>query len=196
MSIVLRDRWKKKLINFYLKFFNFNASIYLARKSVIASNCSIGYGTRINGRVVLKGAGDVTIGRYCAVGYGVKIITSNHDHRYINLQFYLQKKIGATVPHINCKGIEIGHNAWIGDSVIILPDVKIGNGAVIGAGSIVTKDIPPYAIAVGNPARIIKFRFSQKMQEDIEKLQWWKWSLEEMRKNIDLFSVINDERSQ
>ena len=196
MSVVINKLWKKKLINLYLKFFNFNASVYIARKSVISSNCSIGFGTRINGRIVIKGAADVTIGRYCAVGHDIKIITSNHDYKHINLQFDLQKKIGASIPHLNCEGIEMGHNVWVGDSVIILPDVKIGNGAVVGAGSIVTKDIPPYAIAAGNPAQIIKFRFTQKTQKELEKLRWWEWPLEEMRKNSEIFSVRNEESSQ
>lgn len=69
--------------------------------------------------------------------------------------------------------ISIGHNVTISSKSIILSGIKIGNGAVIGAGSVVTKDIPPFAIVAGNPARIIKYRFDEKNIELLEKMRWW-----------------------
>ena len=81
----------------------------------------------------------------------------------------------------------IGNNVWVGDSVIILPGVTIGDGAVIGAGSIVTKNISPFAIAVGNPAKVIKFRFDQKIIKQLLQIKWWSWSKKKILKNRDFF---------
>ena len=84
---------------------------------------------------------------------------------------------------------KIGNNVWIGDSVIILPGVQIGDGAVIGAGSIVTKNIPPFAVAVGNPAKVIKFRFSQKIIKKLLKISWWNWPNDKILLNKSFFNT-------
>ena len=70
----------------------------------------------------------------------------------------------------------VGNDVWIGRSVIIISGVKIGDGSVIGAGSIVTKDIPPYAIVAGNPARVIRFRFDETIIEELLKISWWNFN--------------------
>ena len=88
--------------------------------------------------------------------------------------------------------VTIGNGVWIGDSVIILPNVQVGDGAVIAAGSVVTKDVPPYAIFGGNPAKLIKFRFSEKVIERIIKLDIWNMNISEMQRNIDLFEKEYD----
>ncbi|PQO28766.1 hypothetical protein C5Y98_23585 [Blastopirellula marina] len=70
--------------------------------------------------------------------------------------------------------LEIGHDVWLGFNVVILPGChRIGTGAIVGAGSIVTKDIPPYAIAVGNPARILRYRFPEEVCAKLLASQWW-----------------------
>lgn len=83
--------------------------------------------------------------------------------------------------------IAIGNDVWIATNAVILPGVTIGDGAVIGAGAIVTKDIPPYAIAVGVPAKIIKYRFSKEIIEGLLKIKWWNWPDEKIKANIDYF---------
>jgi tetrahydrodipicolinate N-succinyltransferase len=67
----------------------------------------------------------------------------------------------------------IGHDVWIGHSAIIMSGVKVGNGAVVGAGAIVTKDVPPYAIVAGNPAKIIRYRFTEEVIADLMEIKWW-----------------------
>lgn len=87
----------------------------------------------------------------------------------------------------------IGNDVWIGRSAIILPGVSVGNGAVIGAGSVVTKNIPAYAIAAGNPAKIIRYRFEETVIDRLEKIKWWEFSDDEIDKigytfnNIEMF---------
>jgi phosphonate metabolism protein (transferase hexapeptide repeat family) len=85
----------------------------------------------------------------------------------------------------------IGHDVWLGHNVVIMGNVTIGNGAVIGSGAIVTKDIPPYAIAVGNPARVIKYRFDEKTIEALEKISWWDWEHEKIKSSLEDFHDIN-----
>ena len=80
---------------------------------------------------------------------------------------------------------------WIGQNAIILPSChKIGNGAVIGAGSVVTKDIEPYTINVGNPARAIKKRFSDEVIKKLEETHWWEMELDELKKHIEQLQQI------
>lgn len=83
----------------------------------------------------------------------------------------------------------IGHDTWIGHGAIVLPEVKIGNGAVIGAGSVVTKDVPPYAIVVGNPARIVRYRFDEATIEDLEAIAWWDWPEDLLRDRLEDFRL-------
>lgn len=71
--------------------------------------------------------------------------------------------------------------------MVVLSGVNIGDGAIIGAGAVVTKDVPPYAIAVGVPARVIKYRFPQDRIEQLQKDKWWEWSEEDMRIRTDYF---------
>ncbi len=83
--------------------------------------------------------------------------------------------------------VTIGNDVWIGVRVIILGGVKIGNGAVIGAGSVVTRDVPPYAVVAGAPARLIRYRFEEPVIRRLEELQWWNKSEEELRQLLPLF---------
>jgi phosphonate metabolism protein (transferase hexapeptide repeat family) len=75
----------------------------------------------------------------------------------------------------------IGHDVWIGHGAIVLPRRRIGTGAVIGAGAVVTKDIPAYAVAVGNPARVMRQRFSDNTAAGLQQLAWWDWPHERLR---------------
>ncbi|TGV65023.1 CatB-related O-acetyltransferase, partial [Mesorhizobium sp. M00.F.Ca.ET.158.01.1.1] len=86
--------------------------------------------------------------------------------------------------------ITVGHDVWIGARAIILSGVTIGNGAVIGAGAIVTGGIPPYAIAVGNPARILRYRFAPDVIDRLQSLKWWDWSDDLIRTRIELLTTM------
>lgn len=131
------------------------------------------------------------IGRYTSIGHDVRlIIDMNHDYKSVYqglIPEYASNAAGKeglgqnekNLPH---KGqILIGNDVWIGDNVTILGGNIIGDGAVVATGSIVTKDVPPYAIVAGNPARIIKYRFEKDIVDDLQKIQWWLWSPEQLK---------------
>jgi serine acetyltransferase len=89
--------------------------------------------------------------------------------------------------HPSCKGdIVIENDVWIGAKSTIMSGVKISNGAVVGAGSLVSKDVPPYAIVVGNPAKIIKYRFSEEQIQKLLTISWWKWDEQKIKDNAML----------
>lgn len=88
------------------------------------------------------------------------------------------------------KNVYIGNDTWIGHNVTIMGGVYVGDGAVIGSGAIVTKDIPAYAIAVGNPAKVIKFRFDYEVINELQKIAWWDWDHETIKKRINDFNSI------
>ncbi len=100
------------------------------------------------------------------------------------------------------KRIVIGHDVWIGHSAIVLPGVEVGNGAVIGAGAIVTKSVPPYAIVAGNPARVLRYRFDEETVQRLKAIKWWSWPEEELRllgplsNNVPAFLEAAEKRSR
>ena len=91
------------------------------------------------------------------------------------------------------KRITIGNDVWLGRNVIITNSSNIGNGVIAGAGSIITKDIPDYAVIVGAPARIIRFRYTEKQIEALNKIAWWNWSDEDIRSYYYDFYLPVDE---
>jgi serine acetyltransferase len=97
--------------------------------------------------------------------------------------------------HPTCKGnITIENDVWIGSKSTIMSGVKIHNGAVVGANSVVTKDVPPYAIVAGNPAQIIKFRFDVDQIQALQEIRWWNWDEEKIKKEaMELWSTNIDD---
>jgi acetyltransferase-like isoleucine patch superfamily enzyme len=82
--------------------------------------------------------------------------------------------------------LEIGNDVWIGHNAIIMPHVRlIGNGAVIAAGAVVNKDVPPYAVMVGNPARVVRYRFSQDTIDTLQESRWWEKSIDQLQPEIE-----------
>lgn len=133
----------------------------------------------------------VEIGSFCSLARGTIIQEYNHNAKRISTYFMSHNLLGANgMSDISSKGpIKIGNDVWIGAQSIILSGARIGDGAIIGANSVVSGDIPPYAIAVGTPAKVIKYRFSPEVIEMLIKLKWWDWDLEKIRSNADLFQA-------
>ncbi|MBD3390048.1 antibiotic acetyltransferase [Candidatus Micrarchaeota archaeon] len=147
----------------------------------------VGKGSRIQRNFLCKGNYEIDIGKYCAFGEGVRIITTNHrtDLPSINLKFY-KKNFGCT-PLGKSGPVKIGNDVWVGDRVIILPKVTIGDGAVLGAGAVITKNVPPYAIVTGVPGKIRRFRFGREQQKKLLEIKWWDWNDEKIKRNKEFF---------
>jgi virginiamycin A acetyltransferase len=132
------------------------------------------------------------IGRYCAIATGVRFIMSGGNHPMVGVgtypfcMFYGEwgDVTDEIVPRLPSRGdTVVGHNVWIGLNAIILPGVHIGDGSIIGAGAVVSHDVPPYGIAVGNPARVVKKRFSDEEIAMLLRAAWWHWPIEKVTKH-------------
>ena len=111
---------------------------------------------------------DIIIGRYCSIGKNLQYIFTHHDYSMISTH--------PLFTNVYSRGhITIGNDVWICMNVTLLDNITIGDGAVIAAGSIVTKDVPPYAIVGGNPAKIIKYRFAPELIARFLKTKWWNY---------------------
>ena len=126
---------------------------------------------------------NTTIGRYCSIASGVRAMNRNHpmDHRSTHALFF-NPRLGIvneeTLAH---EPLEIGHDVWIGANAVIHPNVRtIGTGAVVGAGAVLARDVPPYAIVVGNPARVVRFRFPDNIVQELLESRWWEQPIEEL----------------
>ncbi len=169
----------------------------LARRGIVISpgsrilsrDVTIGPFTRVNGPIVIKGAGACRIGRYCAFGDGIHIVTGNHDTSRASLQGAMMRQHGFAGLLVSRGDIEIGHNVWIGDNVLVLSGAKIGDGAVIGAGAVVTREIPPFAVAAGVPACPHRVRFSEAIIAQLLDLAWWHWPPDRIARNKAFFEL-------
>lgn len=158
-----------------------------------AVNCKasveVGAFTTFDGEAVDCRIRNVKIGRYCSVAKHVDIGLLQHPVNWLSVtprQYYRNfsgwssfagKKM-AVKPFDGESGMtEIGNDVWIGDRVVIMSGVKIGDGAIIAAGAVVTKDVPPYAVVGGVPARVIKYRFDETTIRRLLDLQWWRYDL-------------------
>ncbi|MTH17533.1 CatB-related O-acetyltransferase [Flavobacterium sp. LC2016-01] len=163
----------------------------LINKVLFDGNIIIGSNTTVNGPNTEFYSLDfpIKIGNFCSIARGTNIQEHNHDINCITTYFIKYRifndKYGADA--VSKGAIEIGNDVWIGTGSTILTGVKIGDGAVIAANAVVTNDIPPYAIAGGTPAKVLKYRFSPEIINKLLEIKWWDWEIEKIKKNKDLF---------
>ena len=137
------------------------------------------------------------IGKFCSIASGTKIGIAGHPSNLLstNSIFYLEKslnpKLKNEIKYNPYSKITIGNDVWIGEKCLIMPGVNIGNGAIIAAHAVVTKDVPPYAIVGGVPAKVIKYRFSNDIIEKLQKICWWDMSDEEIISHKKIFAKEN-----
>jgi acetyltransferase-like isoleucine patch superfamily enzyme len=140
----------------------------------------------------------LTIGAYTSIAPGAKVILGS-GHRTDWVTTYPFNIFCASAQHIeghpSTKGdVLIGSDVWIAADALIMSGVTIGDGAVIGARAVVSKDVPPYAIVVGNPARIVKYRFGEQHIAQLLKIKWWAWEEGRIERAIPM--LLNIEISQ
>ncbi|TDM46084.1 CatB-related O-acetyltransferase [Macrococcoides goetzii] len=161
-------------------------------KSICSGEIEIGRFVSINGpatRISSKLNG-IQIGSYSSIASNVVIQEDFHRMDRITTYFIHQNLFNKTDKNESVsKGkIIIEEDVWIGSNSTILSGVKIGRGSVIGAGSVITKDVPRYSIVVGNPGRVIKKRFNDNVIDKLEKSKWWEKDVEDLKNMEDDFS--------
>jgi len=131
--------------------------------------------------------GHVIIGDYCSIADQVMFIAGG-EHlmgRVSTFPFLVKFGIGS-FPSMSRGDVVVGSDVWIGTRAIFLPGVSVGHGAVIGAGAVVTRDVPPYAVAAGNPARVVRYRFDEETIARLLACAWWEWPEEKVREYVPL----------
>lgn len=135
----------------------------------------------------------LVIGKFCSIACGAKFIFTSANHTLHSLSTYPfplffeewnLNKADVTDAWDQKGGITIGNDVWIGYEAVIMSGVTIGDGAVVGTRAVVTKDVPPYTIVGGVPAKTIKKRFSEEIISSLLEIKWWEWPDERIRKNI------------
>lgn len=160
----------------------------------------IGNYTYIQNNCVLE---KCKIGSFCSIGDNVKVLSATHPTKdFVStcpvffstarqcLTTFTDKDLFDEYHRVQGFGAIIGNDVWVGSSVIILGGVRVGHGAIIAAGTVVNKDVPPYAIVAGVPARIIRYRFNDEQIKKILKDPWWKKSEEWLREHVKDFANI------
>lgn len=131
----------------------------------------------------------VQVGKYSSIAAGVIFHSLEREHQYT-----INKKSVYTTSWDQPREtgtIIIGNDVWVGDGVRILPNTNIADGAIIGAGSVIKGIIPPFAVVVGNPGRVIKYRFLPKVREKLLRISWWNWDKDIINKNRELLKDID-----
>lgn len=176
------------------------AAAYLARQILGRESNPVYLADRHpNESIGRRSYGDVTILRYdssqrlrigsfCSFAEDVTVFLGG-EHRVDWITTYpfnvLDERFAAITGHPHSKGdVEIGNDVWVGRGAVILSGVKVGDGAVIGAYAVVTRDVPPYGIVAGNPAKLLRLRFSEEVIEELERIRWWGWPDERLDRAV------------
>jgi len=168
----------------------------------VKGGITVGHGTFVMGMEINNNFGvTVSVEKYCSISLNLRIL--GYDHALINLPkvvtswpfdswWGLPNFIGqnGSMGYKKRAGIEIGNDVWIGQDVTLRPGIIIGDGAIIGGASVITKDVPPYAIVIGNPFKILRYRYTPEQIEKLLEIKWWDWSEEKIKKNYQLFNDI------
>ena len=170
----------------------FDDFVEIGRRNTVVS-AKIGNGTYTGEFCIIK---HCRIGKFCSISWNVSIGGANHIIDRIS-SAPLHRVFGGAEEKYRSfeeEHIEIGNDVWIAAGAHILRGVKIGDGAVIAANSVVTKDVPPYAIVAGVPAKILKYRFTQPQINELMKIKWWDFPKEKLQEVKELFETkLTDE---
>jgi virginiamycin A acetyltransferase len=136
------------------------------------------------------------IGKFCQIATGVRFIMNGSNHAMDGISTYPFKVFGGEWSraslNVKSKGdTVIGNDVWIGNSATIMQGIKVGDGAIIGTNSLVTKDVEPYTVVGGNPAKEIRKRFNDEIIRFLLKLKWWDWNSEKITNYLDFITNGN-----
>ena len=208
----LKNAIRIKLDFFRAKLQGFPSSCRIEKKCIVRNvemgeYCHIGENSRVYSTYIGYGSGisrdsimdSVLIGKYTTLGPDIKVITGQHPTSKIvstHPAFYsVRGQMGFTYVDKTVFNetrfakdqykVVIGNDVWIGYEAVIMSGVNIGDGAIIGTRAVVTKDVPPYTIVGGVPAKIIRKRFSNEVISQLLEIKWWDWNKEKIKNNIE-----------
>jgi acetyltransferase-like isoleucine patch superfamily enzyme len=174
--------------------------------SVIENNCEIDRRNYIHhshiGAFTYTGfntyIGYAKIGRYCSISRFVDIGGFDHSYTCASTlpEYKLHQLLGKTVSPGDVEQMELGSDVWIGTGAAICrrSGIRVGNGAIIAAGAVVVNDVPEYSVVAGVPAKVIKYRFSEKIRIALSELKWWDWPADVVVRYFDLLKAeMNDD---
>ncbi len=191
---------------------NQTKSVIFLKNFITNPNIQVGDYTYYDGRknpedfenenVIFANLCKLIIGKFCQIAYGTTFILSDANHQmsgFSTYPFFIFGNFSDKAPSwkdykldLTNKGDTIiGNDVWFGHKSTIMNAVTIGDGAIIAAKAVVTKDVSPYSIVAGNPAKVVKKRFSDDIIEQLCKIKWWDWEYEKISKNIK-YIVAND----
>lgn len=132
--------------------------------------------------------GKLTIGKFCSIAAGVTVYAgAEHRSDWVSQYSFNLFPIASEKALVRSKGnVVIGNDVWIADGALILSGVTVGDGAVIGARAVVTKDVKPYEIVAGNPARHVRYRFSEEQIAKLLEIKWWDWEIDKIEQSFPL----------
>ena len=180
-------------------------------------DCRLGRFCEVKERVLMRSSqlGDYTYverhceliytwtGKFCAIASSVRLNALNHpmdrvsQHKftYRANEYFHGKKLDSAfrARRMEQGRVTLGHDVWVGHGAIVLPGLRIGSGAVIGAGAVVTRDVEPYAVVAGNPARFLRWRFEPDTAARLLALAWWDWSHEQLADAVDDMGTMSAE---
>jgi acetyltransferase-like isoleucine patch superfamily enzyme len=188
----MKTPWIQKTPARYAAHCSTNGEPYFVHEmAALGESCTVGRYSYIHGNTRVTGEQPVSIGNFCSIASGVRVHSGDeHDVEHVST-FPFRSILGLDVNYeeVRGDGVVIENDVWIGEGARILSGAKIGNGSIIGAGSIIKNKIESYGIYGGNPAKLIRMRFSDHKIEVLSKLGWWNWSLEKIRVNINFIST-------
>jgi len=136
----------------------------------------------------------IEIGKFCSLADGVTIYSGGeHNYNWVSTYNFFPRLSNKICSKSKGK-VKIGNDVWIADGALILSGVTIEDGAVIGARAVVSKDVAPYEIVAGNPARHIRYRFDAETIQELSEIKWWDWDIEKIKDNFDL--ILSDDISK
>lgn len=155
---------------------------------------SIGAYTYISNNTIVD---NVEMGKFCSIADNIRIGLPSHNPSLLSISplFTIKRNAVKTswveqdFNDFESQRTVIGHDVWIASHALVMGGLSIGNGAIVAAGAVVTKDVPPYAVVGGVPAKIIKYRFEPEVIEQLEALQWWNLPDDVLRKHLSAFQT-------
>lgn len=157
---------------------NYGKNVRIGENVMVTDDVIVGDYTYVNRNSTLE---NCVIGKYCSISEGVKINPVEH-----NLRLITTHPLAGENGHYGQTNetVHIGNDVLISLNAIILSGVNIGDGAVVGAGAVVTKNVPAYAVVAGVPAKVLRYRFTQEEIEMLEEIKWWDWPADKIRRNM------------